>query len=115
MASSDARLSTGYGRAYARDFSTSQKLTATKPSGGCKSINKSLNFGKSGGSAVAARDPLDFGANQALDQTGQIVVEPGFQHRAQHLPRRPLDQILVARQQGFGQSLEGGADFRVAR
>ena len=48
-------------------------------------------------------------------ETRQIVVEPGLQHRPQQLPRRPLDEALVALQQGFGQSLEGGADFRVAR
>ncbi len=38
----------------------------------------------------AARDALDLGAHDALDQARQVVVEPGLQHRPQHF----LDQIL---------------------
>ena len=62
-----------------------------------------------------ARNPLDFGLDDALDQPRQIVVEPGFQHRPQHL----LDQILqrprVVAEHGMGQRVEGGFDRRHRR
>ena len=39
-------------------------------------------------SAAAARDPLDLGLDDALDHARQVVVEPGLEHRPQHLRTR---------------------------
>ncbi|CAH1679341.1 hypothetical protein BOSEA31B_14832 [Hyphomicrobiales bacterium] len=50
---------------------------------------------------AAARHALDLGADQALDHGRQIIVEPRFQHRLQHV----LDQIL----EGPGIVAEDGA------
>ncbi len=51
--------------------------------------------------SAPARNPLDFGLDDALDHPRQVVVEPGLQHRPQHL----LDQVLegpgVAAQHGI--------------
>ena len=62
-----------------------------------------------------ARNPLDFGLDDALDQSRQIVVEPGFQHRPQHF----LDQIFqrprIVAEHGVGQRIEGGFDGRDGR
>ena len=65
--------------------------------------------------SAAARNPLDFGLDDALHQPRQIVVEPGFQHRPQHF----LDQIFqrprVVAQHGIGQRIEGGFHRRHGR
>ena len=59
-----------------------------------------------------ARDALDLGAHQALDHAGQIVVEPGLQHRPQHFAHQILERAGVLHQHGLRQRIEGGIDRR---
>ena len=42
--------------------------------------------------SATARDPFDLGPHQALDHSRQIVVEPGLEHRPQHLPHQVLER-----------------------
>ncbi len=64
---------------------------------------------------AAARNPLDFGLDDALHQPRQIVVEPGFQHRAQHLLDEVLQRPCVVAEHGVGERVEGELDGRDRR
>src|SRR6185437_6514021 len=57
-----------------------------------------------------ARNPLYFGFDNALDQSGQIVVEPGFQHRPQHFLDQVFQRPRVVAEDGIGKAVEGGFD-----
>ena len=59
-----------------------------------------------------ARDAFDLGAHQALDHAGQIVVEPGFEHRAEHFAHQIFQRAGVLHQHGLRQRIEGGIDRR---
>ncbi len=43
-----------------------------------------------------ARDPLDFGAHQPLDDPRQVVVEPLLEHRTQHLAHQFVGEFRAA-------------------
>ena len=64
---------------------------------------------------AAARDPLDLGAHQAFDHAGQIVVEPGLEHRPQHLAHQILERARVLHQHRLRQRIEGGIDRGAGR
>ncbi len=51
--------------------------------------------------SAPARDALDLGAHQPLDHVRQIVVEPGFQHRPQHLLDQIVERAGILRQHGM--------------
>src|ERR1051326_1470090 len=55
---------------------------------------------------MPARDALDFGAHQPLDQARQILVEPGFEHRAEHFAHQVFQGTRVLHQDGLGQRVK---------
>ena len=44
----------------------------------------------------SARDPLDFRPHQPLNDAGQMVVEPLFEQRAEHLAHDPVGDLGAA-------------------
>src|SRR3984893_936023 len=64
---------------------------------------------------AAARDPLDLRLDDALDQPGQIVVEPGFQHRPQHFLDQVFQRPRIVAEHGMGQRIKGGFNGRYRR
>src|SRR3954454_3844502 len=50
--------------------------------------------------APAAGDALDLGADQALDDRRQVVVEPVLEQRPQHLAHEVLERAGVRSQEG---------------
>ena len=62
--------------------------------------------------SASARDALDLGAHQPLDQARQIVVEPGLEHRPQHLAHQIFERAGVLHQHRLRQRVEGGIDRR---
>ena len=63
----------------------------------------------------AARDALDLGAHDALDQARQVVVEPGLEHRPQHLLHQILERARVLADHGLRQRVERAVDRRDGR
>ena len=61
---------------------------------------------------ATARNPLDFRLDDALHQAGQIVVEPGFQHRPQHFLDEIFQRPRIVAEHGMGEGVEGGFDGR---
>ena len=41
----------------------------------------------------AARQPLDFRPDEPLNDAGQVIVQPGLQHGAQHLTDHPVGEL----------------------
>src|SRR5436305_11184824 len=56
----------------------------------------------------AAGDALDLGLDDALDQGRQIVIQPGLQHRPQHLLDQILESPRIVAEHGVGQGVERG-------
>src|ERR1700732_4403316 len=57
--------------------------------------------------ALAARHPLDFGANEALDHDRKIVVEPCLEHGPEHFLDQIFERARVLRQHRMSQRAEG--------
>ncbi len=56
--------------------------------------------------ASAARttgNALDLGPNEALDNGGQVFVEPAFQHRTKHFLHKVVQRTGVLREDGSGE------------
>ena len=66
-------------------------------------------------SSAPARNPLNFRFDNPLDQSGQIIVEPGFQHRPQHFLDQVFQRPRVVAEHGIGKAVEGGFDRRHRR
>ena len=64
---------------------------------------------------AAARDALDLGPHDALDHARQIVVEPGLEHRAQHLLHQVLERARVLPDHGVRQRIERAVHRRDGR
>ena len=58
----------------------------------------------------AARDPLDFGADKALHDARQIVVEPSLEHGTQHFAGKANDDVAVLDKPAGEKCVKGGAD-----
>ena len=63
-------------------------------------------------SAPAARHPFDLGADQPLDETRQIVVEPRLEHRLEHFAHEVFERAGVLHQHGLRERVEGEIDRR---
>ncbi len=57
----------------------------------------------------AARDPLDLGGDETFHDAWQIVVEPGLEHRTQHLAGKTDDDIAMLDKPAGEKGVEGGA------
>jgi hypothetical protein len=57
--------------------------------------------------------PLDFGADQALDEGGQIVVKPDFQNRSKHFAHHIFQRPRVVKQDSLRESIEGRKHYVV--
>src|SRR5215218_10339775 len=58
-------------------------------------------------SAAAARDALDLGTDQALHERRQVLVEPGLEHRSEHLGHGIFKSPGTARGNRPGQPAKG--------
>ena len=58
-----------------------------------------------------ARNALDFGLDDPLNQSRQIVVEPGFQHRPQHFLDQVFQRPRIVAEHGIGQRVEGAGSL----
>ena len=74
------------------------------------SINECPVDAESPSPYASARNPLDLGADQALDHAREVVIEPGFQHRPEHLAHQVLQRAGVLHQHGLRQRVESGVD-----
>ena len=84
------------------------KTTAQTPFGVCRE-GKPVPASPDGALA-AARDPFDFRLDDALHQSGQIIVQPGFQHRPQHLLDEIFQRPRIVAQHRMSEAVEGGFD-----
>ena len=69
-------------------------------------VNKRTNVRLAG----RPNDPLDLGADQPLDDSRQVFVEPRLEHRAQHFPRHAFGQFRGPGGQIGRERLEGRGD-----
>ena len=51
--------------------------------------------------------PLDFGADQVLDDAGQIVIKPHFQNWSKHFAHHIFKRPRVVQQDSLSESIEG--------
>src|ERR1700730_16927500 len=58
----------------------------------------------------SARNSFDFSLDDPLHQAGQVVVEPGFQHRPQHFLDQVFQRPRIVAEHGVGKRVEGGFD-----
>jgi hypothetical protein len=83
----------------------------------CRGTVFSAAFGTSvwelvqpGSSRAPVRNAFDLGADQPFDHARQIVIEPSFQHRPQHLADQVLECPGILHQEGLRQRVESGVD-----
>ena len=62
-----------------------------------------------------ARNALDLGSDQPLHHAGQIIVEPGLEHRPQHFAHQILKRPRILHQHSVRQRVEGGIDRSAGR
>src|SRR5260221_13483689 len=65
--------------------------------------------------AAAARDPLNLGPNEALDEAWQIVVEPALEHRSEHFAHQAFDHLGTLHRNGRGEGVEGSRNRGLGR
>src|SRR5215211_5437381 len=58
-------------------------------------------------SAATARDALDFGTDQTLHERRQVLVEPGLEHRSEHLGHGIFEGPRVAGGHRRGEPAKG--------
>ena len=56
--------------------------------------------------SAAARDALDLSLDNTLDHARQVVVEPGLQHRPQHLLHEVFQRAGIVAQNRIGERIE---------
>ena len=68
-------------------------------------ISSLLSFARL--AANRASRPLDFAADQVLDDAGQIVIKPHFQNWSKHFTHHIFKRPRVVKQDSLGESIQG--------